>query len=280
MKTISYFPHDSNASNDPKIRQMRSVYGFEGYGWYWILVESLRNEQEYRLSISGQYVWNAFAEQMHCDPEIAEKFISDCINEFHLFESDGDCFWSESLKRRMFEVEEKSELARQSANVRWANADAMRTQCDGNAIKESKGKEIKEKKLIKYKDVVYEFVHWFNSQFGTHYREQTFADKLAVRLEEFTIDQLKEAALAMKQDSHMMGKNDRHRIYGTLEYISRNNENVDKWLNQGGGANGATGNRGATPERVGKPSAENIRLAELRRAQGIPAVTGDTECDF
>lgn len=139
----NYFSHDSNAREDPKILQMRSVYGYEGYGWYWALIEVMREQEEYKLSMQGQYAWNAYALLLQCDADAAQKYINDCINEFGLFESDGEYFWSASLKRRMAKMEEKSEKARQAALSRWqkdADADAMQTHSERNAnkIKENK----------------------------------------------------------------------------------------------------------------------------------------------
>ena len=36
----------------------------------------------------------------------------------------------------------------------------------------------------------------------------------------------------MKADKHMMGSNDNKKVYATIEYITRNEKNVDKWLVQ------------------------------------------------
>ncbi|GAB7387404.1 hypothetical protein BSNK01_12400 [Bacillaceae bacterium] len=167
MKDAYYFPHDSNARNDTKILSMRSVYGAEGYGWYWIIIEMLREEKDYKIKMS-KYVWNALAMQMQCDCNAAKKFVEDCINEFELFKSDGEYFWSESLIRRMKNKDEKSEKARKAAIARWEkssndaasedfdenedeqcerNADALQTHSERNAIKENKRKENKNKNL-------------------------------------------------------------------------------------------------------------------------------------
>jgi len=150
VKNTYYFSHDTNANQDPKILAMRSVYGWEGYGWYWLIIEMMREQQDYQLNIEGKYAWNAFALQMQCADEQAQKYIMDCINEFHLFESDGKNFWSNSLLRRMERADEKSNKARESALLRWEkerNANAEQTQCAPNAIKE---KKVKEKKSINY----------------------------------------------------------------------------------------------------------------------------------
>ena len=148
MKDAYYFSHDSNARHDPKILEMLSVYGMQGYGWYWALVETLREQADYRLNISGKYSCNAMAMQMYCDHATAKKFIDDCINEFHLFESDGEYFWSKSLSQRMQYLDEKRYKARMAANKRWKNrpdiaadnADAMQTQCGSNASKVNESK--------------------------------------------------------------------------------------------------------------------------------------------
>ena len=139
-KDAYYFSHDANARHDPNISEMRADYGSEGYGWYWIIIEMMREQADYKLKLCK---CNAFAMQMQCENDAAKKFIDDCLKRYELFTTDGEYFWSESLIRRMKMKEEKSEKARQSALSRWENTDdanAMRTQCERNAIK---GKESK-----------------------------------------------------------------------------------------------------------------------------------------
>ena len=153
MKDAYYFPHDSNARHDPKILEMLSVYGMQGYGWFWTLVEMLREQEDYRLNISGKYSCNAMAMQLYTDNDTAKKFIDDCINEFHLFESDAKCFWSNSLRQRMQHLDEKRQKARMAANIRWKNepekptddTDAVQTQSESNTrrVEESKSEESK-----------------------------------------------------------------------------------------------------------------------------------------
>ncbi len=86
----------------------------------------------------------------------------------------------------------------------------------------------KQKQINIYAD----FVKWYNSQFQTKHRVDTYRDKLKTRLKTFSIDQLKTAAVNMHNDPYMTGKNENGRIYATLEYLLRNDKNVDKWLVQ------------------------------------------------
>jgi hypothetical protein len=148
-KEAYYFSHDSNARHDPKMTAMRSVYGSEGYGWFWIIVELMREADEYKLDMQGRYTFNAYAMQMHTECNTAEQFVKDCINEFNLFSSDGSHFWSPSLLRRMDMREQTSEKRREAANKRWGkergNANASKDNANAMQGKERKGnkKEIK-----------------------------------------------------------------------------------------------------------------------------------------
>ncbi|MHB9128456.1 MAG: Lin1244/Lin1753 domain-containing protein [Candidatus Humimicrobiaceae bacterium] len=84
MKDSYYFSHDSNARHDPNILALRSVYGVKGYGWFWIILEVMREESDYCLTVD-KYLYNAMALEMQCNCITAEKFINDCIEEFKLF---------------------------------------------------------------------------------------------------------------------------------------------------------------------------------------------------
>ena len=138
MKDTFYFSHDYNARTDPKIKRLMAKHGMTGYGIYWAIIEDLYN--------------NANALQTDCDCiaydlRVDSEIIKSIIFDFDLFKIDGEIFSSLSIQRRLDDRNEKSEKARKSAQYRWNNktdnANAMRTQSDGNAIKERKGKERK-----------------------------------------------------------------------------------------------------------------------------------------
>jgi 5-methylcytosine-specific restriction endonuclease McrA len=122
-KEAYYFSHDSNARNDLKIKAMRKTYGWQGYGWYWLIVELMRDEDDYMLAYE-QYVFEALADEMQIDPSAAKEFIDDCITRFKLFNSDGEMWWSESLIRRMNRYREvceiRSEAGKKGAFNKWS----------------------------------------------------------------------------------------------------------------------------------------------------------------
>ena len=83
LKDAYYFSHDSNARNDEKIMAMRSVYGVAGYGMYFMIIEILREQANYKLK-DGKYICNTLAMQMQCTEKEVKKFIDDCCEEFQL----------------------------------------------------------------------------------------------------------------------------------------------------------------------------------------------------
>ena len=151
MKKTYYFSHDYDARADEKIQNLIYKMVYEGYGLFWAITEMLyQNDGYMRL----EYERIAFA--LHTDEDKVQKL----INDFGLFKVNTKKFHSESVLNRLIERDEKSRKATNSALTRWnkdnkKDANAMRTQCDSNAIKESKVKERKLKdKKVKYGEFV------------------------------------------------------------------------------------------------------------------------------
>jgi len=146
MKNSYYFPHDYHARHDPKLERLFLTMGYEGLGIYWCLIEMLY-EQGGKILLTDIPLYAK-------EPKLYQH-IDNVINNFSLFGNDGQCFWSTSVLKRLQFREEKSQKSSISALKRWGNANAMPTQCEGNAIKERKGKEIKEKHRIDKIRLVY-----------------------------------------------------------------------------------------------------------------------------
>lgn len=155
-KDAYFFSHDCNARNDPKILALRSVYGAEGYGVYFMLVEILREQPDYKLAVN-KYIWSTLAMQMQVEASKLEQIINDCCTEFSengntLLVNDGEYLYSASLLRRMGKVDDISNLRREAARKRWENKPCKTSDnsdgCsdDANAGQEqSKEKKSKEK---------------------------------------------------------------------------------------------------------------------------------------
>jgi len=116
---VYWFKHDGNAHRDQKILTMRSVYGFEGYGWWWTLLELMREACDYKLKYSGKHDLKTLAKLLETDADTLKEYINDCSNEFGLFCMDDDYFWSPSMLRRMNAYNQVCEKRREAVNQRW-----------------------------------------------------------------------------------------------------------------------------------------------------------------
>lgn len=56
--------------------------------------------------------------------------------------------------------------------------------------------------------------------------------KLKARLNQFSPDQLKDVAKKIADDPFMQGENNHGKRYGTIDYLLRNDEKIDEWLNR------------------------------------------------
>lgn len=139
-KDVYYFSHDCNARNDEKVLAMRSVYGLEGYAMYFMVIEILREQHDFKLKLT-KYIWQSLAMQLGVDADKIKKFVDDCVQEFELLRIDEGYLLSDSLIKRMNLFKEISEIRSQAAKKRWesqqqnkADEDAkMQNGCKCNA---------------------------------------------------------------------------------------------------------------------------------------------------
>jgi len=198
-KDTFYFSHDYNPRADEKIKLLIRKHGFLGYGIFWAIIEDLYNNAN---ALRTDYEGIAF------DLRVDTNIVKSVINDFDLFIIKDDFFGSLSVQRRLDERNEKSKKASNSANYRWNkskdDANAMRTQCDSNAIKERKGKEIKETKEIKqitYNKVVDEILislkELFDEKYLTSDKTKVMFDKL---LKTYSKDEILKATFWARND--------------------------------------------------------------------------------
>lgn len=146
-----YFSHDYNARNDKKLVGLHMRHGLEGIGLYWCLVEMLYE--------SGGVIMQSECDRIAFELRCSKELLNSVIFDFSLFIFDKKIFFSESVNFRLELRNSKSSKARDSALARWANANAsnndanaLRTQCEGNAIKVKESKvKVKENKVVQEK---------------------------------------------------------------------------------------------------------------------------------
>lgn len=167
-RDVYYFSHDVNASNDPKIIVMKELCGIISYAWWWILIEQLAVQEEYRLPMDkitftglgiafGMKQNEANASSIEANlskTEQAEAFVNLLINKCELLETDGEYFWSPSLIRRnllrknkQVEISRKRSEAGRLGGLKSAEQRSKTKQMlqanEANEANQAKGKERK-----------------------------------------------------------------------------------------------------------------------------------------
>ena len=147
-KDCYYFPHDSNAKDDPKCVLMIEQLGMEGYGIYWMLVEALRDQPDYTYPVANI---PALARRYNTS---AEK-VRTVVYNYELFTVKEDkIFFSESLNRRMLVFNEnrakRSAAGRLGMARRWGDNNVITPLLQSNStVITSKEKESIEKVATK-----------------------------------------------------------------------------------------------------------------------------------
>lgn len=146
MSDMYYFDHDNKSHTDAKIIKVKKKFGYEGYGWWWLILEKI-HEQEGILP-ADDIPDIAYDERI--DEERFNEFIGFCISIGLLFRDDkSNTIYN---KRMLADINaykllcgKKSNAARQRWNKRKSdedimpendeddNADEEQEQCTSNA---------------------------------------------------------------------------------------------------------------------------------------------------
>ena len=114
-----YFSHAQNARNTPGILNIRMKYGAEGYGIYFMILERLREDENY-MSVTD---YNVIAFDLRVDTSKVKAVVEDF--GLFVFTENGEYFYSEILKENMEIKDEiskkKSEAGKKGAAKRWGN---------------------------------------------------------------------------------------------------------------------------------------------------------------
>lgn len=125
MKKSLHFQHDYNARNDPKLQNVLIKHGIAGIGVFWCIVEMLY-EQEGTLPLRS---CKSIAFALRVDHNTVESI----VNDFSLFENDGENFWSNAIKRRIAISYSIAIKRKKAALSRWKSEPTMQTQYNNKA---------------------------------------------------------------------------------------------------------------------------------------------------
>lgn len=135
VNTTNYFPHDANARHDEKIIHLRMRHGAAGYGVYFMVLERLREENNYMSAKD----YNMIAFDLRVDAAMVKSVVEDF--GLFVFTDDGKYFYSDSFNRRMNVKDAlcktRSEIGKAAARKRWGKTEKKDTPCETVPPKET-----------------------------------------------------------------------------------------------------------------------------------------------
>jgi hypothetical protein len=156
---MEYFPHDTDARNDLKIRKLRAVFGNDGYATYFILLENIYRNKSYSIDVSGAETMLILAEECKISEEKLSQIILKCC-DLDLFSKqlyqESNILTSEAIKKRTEPIENKRKKNNESYNTSKVEVSDAETNAEidisdtekGAESTQSKGKHSKEDNSI------------------------------------------------------------------------------------------------------------------------------------
>lgn len=146
-KDAFYFSHDSNARFDTKILKLRAKFGLEGYGFYFCLLEIMRDNSNYMFNCADI---ETIPLQLQIDCSKAKTMLDFCLSVGLFLQDKEKNIYSESFLKRMNKMN-TLRAKRQEAGRKGGIAKAKLKQ--NGSIKEKKIKE-KEKEIKINKNII------------------------------------------------------------------------------------------------------------------------------
>jgi hypothetical protein len=100
---LSYFPHDTDASSDPKLEPLLMIHGLVGYGFYFLLLEYIYRSDNFQYNISDAETKQILCRKMSITEQDFEKYLDACFKyrcfDKELFNKTG-CISSNGVRKR------------------------------------------------------------------------------------------------------------------------------------------------------------------------------------
>jgi hypothetical protein len=166
QKEAFYFPHFSNARHDRKIRRLRKELGIEGYGIYFMLLETLRDQHDFMYPLSD---CDLLAEEFGTSDAKIKTVI--CNYELFDFEEDGKFFSPKMLVylEPYFKMrEQRIQAGKASAVKRMLNdrsTTVQQSKVNESKVNESKVKESK----VSFSEMLSPYILELENEYGNFY---------------------------------------------------------------------------------------------------------------
>jgi hypothetical protein len=82
---LSFFPHDTNASNDMKLQYLVADCGLAGLGFYWFHIERIYQQNSFSLDISDPVTIQILCRYLAINEQEYDRYLSICL-KYELFD--------------------------------------------------------------------------------------------------------------------------------------------------------------------------------------------------
>lgn len=243
-KDAYWFKHDSNAKDDPKCIILIEELGLEGYGIFWVLIETLRDQPELEASLR---ILPAIARRYNTSFEKVKSVVF----RYELFSVvDDKFFFSESLKERMkplMEKKERNSISGIKGNLikyKYATKEELEGMSNEEILRlndnkrlssggESGGDRYKRREEKKREENInyVQYVDFWNSVYDCNLRiTDSKRKQIRARLRTYTKEELEQAIKNRSKDEWINGEGKKYR--SNWDSFWRNDEKPERYLKQ------------------------------------------------
>ena len=203
---LDYFPHDVDASGDPKIEPLIILYGSKGYGFYFMHLEYIYRTPDLMLDVSDAETREIFCNKLKINQEEYQQILNTALKhgcfDKELFSTSG-ILTSNGIKKRAGIVIKK----RQEMQQRYQNRLLKQSEISVEETKEettpetpqSKVKKSKEKKSINNNNIYTAEFESFYSEYPRPEDKRRSFNNWKTCLKAYSVDQLMTACRNYKK---------------------------------------------------------------------------------
>ena len=230
---MKWFKHEDTATN-AKIDMLIDEHGLLGHGFYFKHLELISsnikedNEKEWGY-LPSVYTTEFLQTKFKLSSEQYKSLLSTCL-KLNLFQLIDDKIYCEQILERGDDY-----LGRLTKKSKKKSTKKLRSKSVTTTHIEEEREEEENKKKNIYpqtpKGELFLFLEDFNKKFNKNYQStRGRKDKFKKRREKYSLEQILQALDNLRKSKFHSGKNDRGWL-ADPDFLLRNDEQIDKWLN-------------------------------------------------
>jgi hypothetical protein len=147
---LDYFPHDTDASTDEKIEALRSLYGNNGYAFYFILLERIYRTPDFEIDISDAETIQILAKKCGINVEEFNQILSTALKrgcfDKEAYAERGVLTSNGVKKRAMVVVKKREEMRERYQKTKEISDAETRQEMNQETQPETPQSKVKERK--------------------------------------------------------------------------------------------------------------------------------------